>query len=79
MISRKQGQVSKNLGNTKRNSIWIKRRRGLSYHSSEIILWDNKLLEIPERGVKGQGNHLFNVGVIKDIICTEIVLTEVKK
>jgi hypothetical protein len=36
----------------------------------------------PERlrqGVKGQGNHLFNVGVVKEIICSEIVLTEVKK
>jgi hypothetical protein len=32
-----------------------------------------------EVGVKGQGNHLFNVGVVKEIICSEIVLTEVKK
>jgi hypothetical protein len=30
-------------------------------------------------GGKGQGNHLFNVGVVKEIICIEIVLTEVKK
>jgi hypothetical protein len=28
---------------------------------------------------KDQGNHLFNVGVVREIICTEISLTEVKK
>jgi hypothetical protein len=32
-----------------------------------------------ETWVKGQGNHLFNDGVVKEIICIEIVLTEVKK
>jgi hypothetical protein len=82
MISRKQGQLSKRLGKTKRNSRWIRGRRDLSHHSSEIIHRDNKLLENPERltqGVKGQGNHLFNVGVVKEIIGSEIVLTEVKK
>jgi hypothetical protein len=30
------------------------------------------------QGVKGQGGHQFNVGVVKEIICSEIVLTEVK-
>jgi hypothetical protein len=82
MIRKNQGQISKNLGKTRRNSRWIKGRRELSHHSSEIILRDNKLLESPERltlGVKGQGSHLFNVGVVKKIICSEIVFTEVKK
>jgi hypothetical protein len=32
-----------------------------------------------ETGGKDQGNHLFNVGVVGEIICIEIVLTEVKK
>jgi hypothetical protein len=32
-----------------------------------------------ETGVKGQGNHLYNVGVVKEIICLDIFLTEVKK
>jgi hypothetical protein len=82
MINKTQGQISKNLGKTKKNSRWIRGRRDLSHHSSEIIHRDNKLLEIPERlrqEVKGQGNHLFNVGVVKEIICTNIFLTEVKK
>jgi hypothetical protein len=48
MIRKKQGQLSKNLGKTKRNSRWIRRRRELSHHSSEIILRDNQLLENPE-------------------------------
>jgi hypothetical protein len=82
MISKKQDQLSKRLGKTKRNSRWIRGRRDLSHHSSEITLRENQLLENPERlrqGVKGQDNHLFNVGVVKEIICSEIVLTEVKK
>jgi hypothetical protein len=73
MINKKQGQLSKNLGKTKRSSRWIRGRRDLSHHSSEIILRDNKLLENPERlkqGVKGHGNHLFNVGVVKETICS---------
>jgi hypothetical protein len=49
MISRKQGQLSKNLGKTKRNSIWIRGRRDLSHHSSEIIHRDIKLLESLEQ------------------------------
>jgi hypothetical protein len=32
-----------------------------------------------ETGGEGQGSHLFNVGVVKEIICLEIILTEVKK
>jgi hypothetical protein len=61
---------------------WIRGRRGTSHHSSETILRDNQLLENPEQlrqGGKGQGNHLFNVGVVKEIICIEIVPTEVKR
>jgi hypothetical protein len=82
MISRKQGQLSKKLGKTKGNSMWIRGRRDLSPHSSEIIHRDNKLLESPKRlkqGVKGQGSNLFDVGVVKEITCSKIVLTEVKK
>jgi hypothetical protein len=82
MINRKQGQLSKRPGKTKINSRWIKGRRDLSHHSSEIIHRHNKHLRNPERltqGVKGQGKHLFNVGVVKEIIGSEIVLTEVKK
>jgi hypothetical protein len=81
MIRKNQGQLSKNLGKKKRNSRWIKGRRELSHHSSEIILRENQLIENPEQlrqGVKGQGNHLFNVGVVKEIICSKIVLTKVK-
>jgi hypothetical protein len=32
-----------------------------------------------ETGGQRPRNHLFNVGVVKEIICSEIVLTEVKK
>jgi hypothetical protein len=45
MIRKKQGQLSKNLGKRKINSIWIIGRRDLSHHSSKIIHRDNKLLE----------------------------------
>jgi hypothetical protein len=45
MINKNQGQLSKNLGKTKRNSRWIRGRRELSHHSSKIILKDIKLLE----------------------------------
>jgi hypothetical protein len=48
MISKKQGQLSKNIWKTKRNSRWIRGRRGLSHHSSEIILRDSQILEKPE-------------------------------
>jgi hypothetical protein len=82
MIIIKQGQLSKNIGKTRINIIWNRGRRGLSHHFSETILRDNHLLENPEQmrqGGKGQGNHLFNVGVVKEIICIGIVLTELKK
>jgi hypothetical protein len=82
MININQGQLSKNVGNTRINIRCNKGRRERSHHSSKIILRDNQLLENPkqmrQRG-KGQGNHLFNFGVVKEIICIEIVLTEVKK
>jgi len=48
MISRKQGQLSKNLGKTKRSSRWIRGRKDLSHHSSEIVHMDHKLLKIPK-------------------------------
>jgi hypothetical protein len=82
MINKNQDQHSKKIGKTKQNSRWIKGRRGLSHHSSEIDHKERKLLRNPERWtheIKGQGNHLFNVGVVKGITCSEIVLIEVKK
>jgi hypothetical protein len=82
MINENQGQLSKNLGKIKKNSRCIRGRRELNQHSSEIILRDIQFIENPKQlrqGVKGQGNHLFNVGVVKEIICSEIILTEVKK
>jgi hypothetical protein len=48
MIRKKQGQLSKKLGKTKGNSRWIRRRREISHHSSEIILRDNQLIENPK-------------------------------
>jgi hypothetical protein len=48
MISRKESQLSKNLGKTRRSSIWNRGRRGISHLSSEIVLRDNQLLESPE-------------------------------
>jgi hypothetical protein len=77
----KEGQLSKNIGKTRRNIRWNRGRRGLSHHSSEIILRNNQMLENPERlrhEGKGQRNHLFNVGVIREIICINIVLREGK-
>jgi hypothetical protein len=53
------------------------RRRELIHHPSEIIHRDRKRLNNPERltqGVKGQGNHPFNVGVEKEITGSEIFL-----
>jgi len=73
MINKNQGQLFKNLRETKINSRWIRERRDPSHHSSEMILRDNQLLENPEQlrqEVKGQGNHLYNVGVVKEIICS---------
>jgi hypothetical protein len=45
MINKNKGQLSKNIGKKKRSSRWIRGRRELSHHSSEIILRDNQLLE----------------------------------
>jgi hypothetical protein len=78
MIIIKEGQLSKNFGKTRRNTIWNRGRRGLSQHYSEIILKDNQLLENPKRlrqEVKGQGIHPFNVKVVWEIISIDIVLT----
>jgi hypothetical protein len=82
MIKINEGHISKKIGKTRRNTSWNKGKRGLRHHSSEIILRENQLLENLERlrqGGKGQGSHLFNVGVVREIICINIVLTEVKK
>jgi hypothetical protein len=43
-----QGQHSKNLGKTKKNSRWTRGRRDISHDSLEVILRDNKLLKNPE-------------------------------
>jgi hypothetical protein len=48
MININEGQLSKKLGKTRRKTRWKKGRRGLSHHSSKIILRDNHLLENPE-------------------------------
>jgi hypothetical protein len=45
---KKQGQLSKKIGKTKRNSRWIRGRRELSHHYLEIILKDSQLLENPK-------------------------------
>jgi hypothetical protein len=71
MISRKQGHLSKRLGRTIINSRWIGGRRELRHHSLEIIHKDKKRLKNPQlltQRVKGQGNQLFNVAVVKEII-----------
>jgi hypothetical protein len=47
MINIKEGQLSKNLGKTRIKTRWNRGRRGLSHHSSEIILKYNQLLENP--------------------------------
>jgi hypothetical protein len=43
MMNGNQGQISKKLGKTRRNSIWIRGIRELSHHSLEIILRDRKI------------------------------------
>jgi hypothetical protein len=48
VINIKEGQFFKKLGKTRRKKRWNRGRRGLSHHSSEIILRDNQLLENPE-------------------------------
>jgi hypothetical protein len=48
MINIKEDQLSKNIGKTRRKTRWNRGRRGLSHHSSEIILRDNQLLKNPE-------------------------------
>jgi hypothetical protein len=45
MISKIQGQLSKNIGKTIINSRWIRGRREIIHHSSEIILRENQLTE----------------------------------
>jgi hypothetical protein len=82
MINKNKGQLSKKLGKIGINSRWIRGRKELSHHSLEIILRDRKLLENLKRlrqVVKCQGNHLFNVGVVKVSICLETILIEVTK
>jgi hypothetical protein len=48
MININEDQLSKKLGKTRRKKYMNRGRRGLSHHSSEIILRDNQLLENPE-------------------------------
>jgi hypothetical protein len=48
MINKNQGQLSKNLAKEKINSIWIRGRKELRHHASEIILRDNQLLDNPK-------------------------------
>jgi hypothetical protein len=82
MINIKEGQFSKKLGKTRRKTTLNRGRRELSHHYSEKILKENQLLENPKclrQGGKDQGRHLLNVGVMGEIICLNIVLTEVIK
>jgi hypothetical protein len=48
MIIIEENQLSKNLGKTRRKSRWNKGIRGLSHHSTKIILRDIQLLKNPE-------------------------------
>jgi hypothetical protein len=48
MINIRESLLSKELGKTRRNSIWSRGRRGTSHPSSETVLRDNKPLESPE-------------------------------
>jgi hypothetical protein len=82
MINIKEIPLSKKLGKTRRSTILNRGRREIIHHSLEIFLKDSHLLGILEgliQGRKSQGNHLFNVGVVREIISIDIVLTKVKK
>jgi hypothetical protein len=45
MININESQISKNIGNTGRSSIWNEKRREIIHHSLEIVLKDIQLLE----------------------------------
>jgi hypothetical protein len=49
MMSIKPGQLSKNIGKTRRNIRWNRGRNGLNHHSSKIILRDSQILENPKK------------------------------
>jgi hypothetical protein len=82
MSNKERSLLSRRLGKTRRNSIWIRGRRGLSHPFSETVLKDIQLLESPGRLKwvgKCQDHHLWNVGVVKETIGTNISPTEMKK
>jgi hypothetical protein len=43
MINKGEDQLSKGIGKTRRKEIWIRGRRGLNHHFSEILLKDIQL------------------------------------
>jgi hypothetical protein len=82
MSSKERSLPSGRLGKTRRNSRWIRGRRELSHPFSGTVLKDNHLLEILGRLKwvgKCQDRHLWNVGVVKGTIGTEIAPTKMIK
>jgi hypothetical protein len=80
MINIKQGQLSKNIGKKKYNT--EQRKKGTkpplfkNNPQGHPTFREPRIVEI---GGKGKGIHLFNVGVLKEIICIGIFPTEEKK
>jgi len=75
-------KLSKRLGKTTRKIRWSRRIKSTSHHSSEISLKGIQLkmiLECQKRWEQGQGRNLLNVGVVREIMCTEISLIEMKE
>jgi hypothetical protein len=78
MSNKERSLLSGRFGKTRRNSRWIRGRRELSHPFSETVLRDNHLLESLERLKwvgKCQDRHLWNVGVVKGTIGTNIAPT----
>jgi hypothetical protein len=82
LIRKKGNLFSVSLGKTRRR---LRRRRGrreTNHHffrnspQGQLVLREPRMAEV---GGKSQGIHLWNVGVVKEIIGIEIVLTERKK
>jgi hypothetical protein len=48
MSSKEKSPLSKNIRKTRRNSRWIRGRRDIIHHFSEIALKDSQVLESPK-------------------------------
>jgi hypothetical protein len=73
MININEYQLSKRLGKINIKVGWSKGRRGTSHYSSRIILRGIQLkmnLECQKHWEKGQGRYPLNVGVVREITCT---------